>query len=156
MRFAKPLLLIAAVALAFAGDSLAQDPADAGFDPALAAELGADQHGMRRYVVVFLRSGASQGIDADAMRELQHDHIANINRLADEGHLVLAGPFLDRGQLRGLFMLDVASVDEARELVGTDPMIQAGVLVAEFHTWYGSAAIKQVTGIHRRISKESP
>lgn len=50
-----------------------------------------------------------------------------------------AVPFLDWGQLHGLFVLDVASVEAARILVGPDPMIQADVLFVELHIWYGSA-----------------
>lgn len=48
-------------------------------------------------------------------------HMANINRLAKEGKLIVAGPF-DGG---GVFILNTTSTDEARLWLNTDPGVQA-------------------------------
>jgi uncharacterized protein len=126
------------------------------YDNQLAIELGADNYGMRTYVMAFLKTGPDRNHDAETARELQRGHMENITRLANEGKLILAGPFLDGGELRGIFLFDVGSVEEARELTETDPAVQAGRLEMELHTWYGSAALLKVPEIHRRISKETP
>ena len=70
-----------------------------------------------------------------ATAELQKAHLANIMRLAELKKLVVAGPFGDDGQLRGIFVFKVASLEEARALAETDPAVQAGRLAIEMHPW---------------------
>jgi uncharacterized protein YciI len=82
-------------------------------------------------------------------------HLANITRLADEGRLVVAGPFLDDGPLRGIFIFKVATVEEARALTASDPAIQAGHLEMELHPWYGSAALGELPALHKRVQKKA-
>ncbi|MCE9678427.1 YciI family protein [Shewanella sp. AS1] len=125
------------------------------FDQALATELGADDYGMKQYVMAFLKRGPNRDQDAKEANALQAAHLANIGRLAKQGKLVLAGPFLDDGELRGIYIFNVTSVKEAEELTASDPAIQAGRLVMELHPWYGSAALMQVTSTHGRIAKKS-
>jgi uncharacterized protein len=133
-----------------------EEHTDARYDQQLAAELGADNYGMRTYVMAFLKAGPNRDHDPETAREIQRGHMENINRLANEGKLILAGPFLDGGELRGIFLFDVETVEEARELTETDPAIQAGRLAMELHPWFGSAALLKVPDIHTRISKEVP
>jgi uncharacterized protein YciI len=70
-----------------------------------------------------------------ATEEIQKGHMANIIRLAGLKKLVVAGPFGDDGQLRGIFVFKVASIDEARALAETDPAVQAGRLAIEIRPW---------------------
>jgi uncharacterized protein YciI len=67
--------------------------------------------------------------------ELQKAHLANINRLAEMKKLVVAGPFGDNGQLRGIFVFKVNSLEEAKSLAETDPAVKAGRLAILMHTW---------------------
>lgn len=126
------------------------------FDPALAERLGADDYGMRRYVLAILKSGPTQmeaGPERDA---LFAGHMATIQRLAGEGKLAVAGPFGPNDlEFRGIFVLNVATVDEARALVENDPTVQAGVFVVELLPWYGSAALGVVNETHSRIQRRS-
>lgn len=69
------------------------------------------------------------------VQELQKAHIANINRLAETKKLVVAGPFGDNGELRGLFVFRVGSMKEAEELGATDPMVKIDRLRLELHPW---------------------
>jgi uncharacterized protein YciI len=157
--------------LVSAGPSLAQGaPAQAtpaaaaaakpAFDDALAKRVGADDRGMRNYVLVILRTGPTKvpaGPERDAMFK---GHFANMERLSNEGKLALAGPFgTDAGAAaddwRGLFIFAVPTVAEAKALVATDPTIQKGELVAEYHKWYGSAAVMLIPDAHKTIAKQS-
>ena len=122
------------------------------FDPALAARHAADERGMRRYVLVVLKTGPKRMPEGDARREMFAGHFANITRLADAGKLAVAGPFMDAETgWRGLFILAVESVEEAQSLTATDPVIINGEMVAEYHLWYGSAALMAVPELHNRL-----
>ena len=126
------------------------------YDAALAKKLKADQYGMRTYVMAFLKAGPNRNRSREDAQKLQQAHMANINRLAAEGKLVLAGPFADDGPLRGIYIFDVATVAEAEALTRSDPAIQAGSLVMELHPWYGSAALMMVNEVHGKIEQKQP
>lgn len=54
--------------------------------------------------------------------KLMEGHMANINRLAKEGKLIVAGPFDGGG---GIFVLKTSSTTEAQEWLSTDPGVKA-------------------------------
>ena len=123
------------------------------YDAALATRLGADPYGMKKYVFAFLKAGPNRSQDSLERATLQKAHLKNIMRLAGEGKLVLAGPFLDDQPLRGIYIFDVRTLEEARSLVETDPAVKAGSLEMELHPWYGSAALVETLKLHKRIEK---
>lgn len=126
------------------------------FDEDLALELGADDYGMRRYVMAFLKVGPNRDQDPGKAAEIQAGHMQNIQRLAAEGKLVLAGPFLDGGEIRGIFIFDVETIEEARILTESDPAIQSGRLVMELHPWYGSAALLKLKEYYPKVTRINP
>jgi len=128
-------------------------PPATGYDAALAQRLGADERGMKAYVVAFLKPGPNRDQAPDEAKALMAGHLANIERMANAGSLVLAGPFLDDGPYAGIYVFAVATVEEAAALTATDPAIQAGRLVMELHPWYGSAALGELVALHRRIQR---
>ena len=83
------------------------------YNQQLAERLGADEFGMGRYVVAFLKAGPSRDRSEEDALALQRTHLDNIRRLADAGKLLVAGPFLDDGTPRGIYIFDVATVEEA-------------------------------------------
>jgi len=92
------------------------------------------------YYVFLLRKGPEWSPDeTPEINALQEAHLANYRRLDEIGKLAVTGPFLDSfaivGDLRGMGVLKAESMEEARELIGTDPMVKAGRLVAELHAW---------------------
>ena len=74
--------------------------------------------------------------------------------MADEGKLVLAGPFMDDTDVMGIYVFAVEPVDEAQKLTESDPAVQAGRLIMDLHPWYGSAALMQINDLHKKVSKE--
>ena len=131
-------------------------PRAAAYDPVLAAQAGGDENGMRSYVLVILRTGPTRVPDGDARKAMFAGHMANIQRLAKEGKLALAGPFGDKdGDWRGLFVFAVEDIEAAKALVATDPVIAKGEMVAEYHSWYGSAANMLVNELHDKVAKKS-
>jgi len=87
------------------------------------------------YLALLTRGAKWTPEKTPATEELQKAHMANIIRLAEMKKLVVAGPFGDNGQLRGIFVFKVASIDEARALTETDPAVQAGRLAIDIHPW---------------------
>ena len=129
------------------------------YDAALAQELGADDYGMRSYVMVILRTGPNdKTLTDEAQRaEIFKGHFLNMKTLAEDKNLVLAGPFGDpEGIRRGLYIFNVKTVEEAQKLVLSDPAVAAGIFTPEFTPYYGSAALMQVNSVHKRIAKNNP
>jgi uncharacterized protein YciI len=126
------------------------------FNEELAKELGADNYGMKQYVMAFLKTGPNRDMNQAEAMEIQRAHLDNIRRMAESGDLVLAGPFMDTGEIRGIYLFNVSTLEEARALTETDPAVEAGRLEMELHPWYGSAALLKINEIHASISKENP
>jgi len=77
--------------------------------------------------------------------------MTNITKLAEMGKLVLAGPFFGNESMRGIFIFDVETKEEAEALTDTDPAVISGVLKMELREWYGSVAVIIIPGIHSKI-----
>ncbi|QYH39626.1 hypothetical protein GYM62_12845 [Algoriphagus sp. NBT04N3] len=147
----KNIIITLALLFGISGLSQAQEK----FDQELADKVGADPYGMKKYVIAFLyRGDRVNEYSAEERDELQKGHMANISRLAEEGKMVLAGPFFGNEDLRGLFFFDVQSIEEAQALTESDPSIKAGVLKMVLKEWYGSAALPLLFDLHSKIAKE--
>ncbi|HLY68631.1 MAG TPA: YciI family protein [Puia sp.] len=125
------------------------------YDSLLAKKLGADEYGMKKYIFAFLKAGKVKVEDTAMAAKIQSAHLKNILRLATEGKLILAGPFLDNQNIRGIFIFNVESIEEAKKLTETDPAIKAGVLEMELRPWYGPAALIETVRIHKSLEKKS-
>jgi len=127
------------------------------YDADLAKKTGADDYGMKSYVFCILKTGPKDAEikDKKQREEIFAGHMANMNRLAKEGKLALAGPFgkNDRAY-RGIFIFSVATVEEAQKLVDTDPVIKSGMMIAEMTPWYGSAATMLINDLHEKVAKK--
>jgi uncharacterized protein len=131
----------------------AEEPHRPTYDAVLARKLGADEHGMKMYALVLLKKG-SHGLSKDEATGAFAGHMANIKRLAASGQLAFAGPLEENARYEGIFVFNVATIAEADALLATDPAVQAGALAGEVYLLYGSAALQQVTALHKRISRE--
>ncbi len=97
---------------------------------------------MTTYQVAFLRRGpAWTPASTPELEKLQADHLAHIGRMAETGKLLVAGPFSDGGDLRGMFIFRVETLAEAKALAEQDPAVKAGRLVLEWHPWYAAKNI---------------
>ncbi len=126
------------------------------YDSTLAKKLNADDYGMKSYVLVILKKGSATITDKKQVDSIFHGHMANIQRLASEGKLVLAGPMGDNDKnYEGIFVFNTASVDEARQWLSTDPAIQSKDLDAELYSWYCTAALQEIPALHKQVQKKS-
>lgn len=127
--------------------------ADTTYLEGYAQSVNADQYGMSKFVIAFLKKGPNRPQTKEEENRLQMAHMDNINKMAEAGKLVMAGPFFGDGDLRGLYIFDVQSIEEAKALTESDPAIQAGSLAMELKEWYGSAALKSITPLHFKAAK---
>jgi uncharacterized protein YciI len=104
---------------------------------------------MQNYFMVILTKGPNQNQKSAFLDKLKNEHLANMMKMADKGKLVLAGPFMEDGQMRGIFIFDVETEAEVRQLVDTDPMVKAGRMNYEIHPWFGPKALKNLNKIYR-------
>lgn len=124
------------------------------YDPALASQVSADEHGMRHYVMVVLKTGPNTMPKGPQRDEMFKGHFANIQRLAAEGKLAVAGPFDGVDGWRGMFIFAVEDIEEAKELVATDPVVINGEMTPEFHKYYGTAALMLVNDLHNKVTRQ--
>lgn len=154
--FTRSLILV--TLLLTAGDILycqtAEKP-NPQYDAELAKKLGANDMGLRQYVLVILKTGPTRVPDGKERTDMFAGHFANMTRLAGEGKLALAGPLDGIDGWRGLFVLAVTDIEEAKKIVATDPVIIKGEMIAEYHKWFGSAGVMEVNAIHKKIAKKS-
>lgn len=131
--------------------------ANPNYNKALADSLGADNYGMKQYVLVILKTGSNTTTDKEKLNQYFRGHMENIGRLAKEGKLIVAGPLGKNDKTyRGIFILDAKTIEEAQKLVETDPAVKAKIFDVELYPWYGSAALPTYLETHSKISKENP
>lgn len=127
------------------------------YDSTLAKQLGGDENGMKKYVLVLLKTGANNTTDKEFIAKQFSGHMENIDRLVKEKKLVVAGPLGKNDKTyRGIFILDNVSIDAAKELLQTDPAIKSGLLEPELYNWYGSAALPVYLEASDKIWKRAP
>lgn len=127
------------------------------YDAELAKKLGADDYGMKRFVLVILKTGSNESTDKILRDSAFSGHFSNINRLVEQKKLIVAGPMVKNDKsYRGIFILDTPSLEEANKLIKTDPAITSKFLEAELYIWYGSAALSEYLEASDKIWKKSP
>lgn len=146
-------LLLAALLSLSTGFAWAE-PVTPPYDEALAKRLGADERGMKPYVLVILKTGPKADLPKAELETLFKGHMANIKRMAAEGKLLVAGPLAENAKhYEGIFVFNIAKAEDAEPLLKSDPAISAGALAYEIYGWYGSAAMMEIPQIHLRIDK---
>jgi uncharacterized protein len=92
---------------------------------------------LESYTIVLLRRPPDHpDLAEDEIDRLQEQHLAHLQELREHGPMVLSGPFDDQvdESLRGLSIFR-CSIEEARDLMDQDPMVQVGWLAVDVFTW---------------------
>ena len=123
------------------------------YDSAYAKRLGADKMGMKKFVLVMLKSGSLKNAGKPLTDSLLKGHFANMERLANMGRLLTAGPVgKNEHDYRGLFLFNTSSVDSAQAWAQSDPSVKGGLFNVEAFVWYGTAAVMELPRIHKQIN----
>lgn len=91
---------------------------------------------MKRYWLVLLHKGPNRNQDSISAEKIQAAHMANINRLAKEGKLIMAGPIGIEDDLRGIFLMNCADSTEVENFVKTDSAVITGRLIMKYYPWW--------------------
>ena len=95
----------------------------------------AEKPEMKTYTFVMLKRGPKVDQDSVTTAQIQKEHMSYINVLAESGDLNVAGPFLDDGNWRGIFIFNTGDIEKVKKLVDQDPAVKAGRLIYEAHPW---------------------
>ncbi len=93
---------------------------------------------MKTYYMAFLKKGPNRNQDSTTAQLIQKAHLEHINKMVEDKKVVIAGPFLDDGDIRGIFIFNVETMEEAIALTEADPAIKAGRLIMEIRPWWGA------------------
>ncbi|MFY0654260.1 MAG: hypothetical protein JXQ96_19640 [Cyclobacteriaceae bacterium] len=94
---------------------------------------------MKRYYMGFLKRVPDKPeLDSAKVMEIQMAHQAYMSKNAEDGLLLIAGPFGDDGDMRGIVIYDVATMEEAEAIIKNDPAVKAGRLAIELHPWWAA------------------
>jgi uncharacterized protein YciI len=127
------------------------------YDAKLAESLGADEYGMKSYVLVILKTGSNKTTEKAFIDSCFRGHMDNIGRMVEAGKLIVAGPMgKNENKYRGIFILDVKTFEEATELLSSDAAVKENILEAELYIWYGSAALPAYLDTSDKIWKVKP
>jgi uncharacterized protein YciI len=125
------------------------------YDKAMADSLGGDDYGMKMYVLVILKTGPNKTDKKEAIDSAFAGHMANMGRLVADGKLIVAGPLKKNDkEYRGIFILNAKTLEEAQQLLATDPAVNGKFLEAELYQWYGSAALPVYLKAHDKIQRK--
>ncbi len=126
------------------------------YDAQLAKRLGADDYGMKSYILVILKTGSNTTTDKRFIDSCFAGHMSNMGVMVKAGKLLVAGPIgKNEKSYRGIFILNAKDFEEAKELLKGDPAVKEGLLDAELYNWYGSAALPLYLESADKIAKKN-
>lgn len=128
----KTTILAAALCLGF-NFSFAQAPREFEYQD------GDTTYIMKQYFMGFLmRVPDKPELDSAKVMEIQLAHQNYMSENAKTGTLLIAGPFGDDGDMRGIVIYDVATKAEADSIISNDPAVKAGRLAIDVKPWWAA------------------
>jgi uncharacterized protein len=100
---------------------------------------GAAEPEFEQHQVILLVRGAKWTPEKTAETEkIQAAHLEHLTKMAQEGKLVVAGPFDKQSDetLRGMCIYKVETIEEAIKLASDDPAVKAGRLKIVSMNWW--------------------
>ncbi len=98
---------------------------------------GSVKPAMKKYFIVFLKKGPNRNQDSATAAKIQEAHLKHLKAMGDAGKMDIAGPFEEDGDIRGICIYNVATLEEAKKLAEEDPAVKSGRLIVEVHAFYG-------------------
>lgn len=93
---------------------------------------------MQQYFIAFLKKGTSRSQTKEEADSLQTLHLEHLQNMYDLGYADISGPFGDDGDIRGITIYNVPTLNMADSLANSDPMVKSGRLSVEVHPWWAA------------------
>jgi uncharacterized protein YciI len=93
---------------------------------------------MQQYFMAFLKKGTTRSQNESETDSLQKLHLAHLGKMYDLGFADISGPFGDDGDIRGITIYNVPTLEMADSLANADPMVKSGRLEIEIHPWWAA------------------
>lgn len=93
---------------------------------------------MQQYFIAFLKRGPVRSQNKEEADSLQRLHLEHLGRMYEEGYADISGPFGDDGDIRGITIYNVPTLEMADSLANMDPSVKAGRLAIEVHPWWAA------------------
>jgi uncharacterized protein YciI len=93
---------------------------------------------MQQYFIAFLKQGAERTQSKEVADSIQALHMAHLGRMYEAGYADISGPFGDDGDIRGITIYNVPTLQIADSLANMDPAVKAGRLKIEVHPWWAA------------------
>lgn len=95
------------------------------------------EHKLVQFHMALLKRGPKwSATETTETKRLQDQHVEYVTSLLDSGKAIIAGPLTDGGEIGGVFVFRASSAEEAKVWAEADPMVAAGVRVAEMLPWW--------------------
>lgn len=101
---------------------------------------------LTKYFVAFLYKGpkfAALPAESPERKANSEQHIAFIERMRKEGKMLIFGPILDAGDLRGMYVFKASSIEEAREWANQEPSVKIGMIEMRVYPWLGPSSLSE-------------
>ena len=93
---------------------------------------------MQQYFIAFLKRGPNREQNEEEAAKIQEAHLAHLGKMYELGYADISGPFGDDGDIRGITIYNVPTLQIADSLAKADPAVKAGRLVIEIHPWWAA------------------
>lgn len=93
---------------------------------------------MQQYFIAFLKRGPNRAQEEEEANKIQEAHLAHLGKMYELGYADISGPFGDDGDIRGITIYNVPTLEMADSLANADPAVKAGRLVIEVHPWWAA------------------
>ncbi|UOB19239.1 YciI family protein [Abyssalbus ytuae] len=93
---------------------------------------------MQQYFIAFLKKGTNRSQSDKEADSLQKLHLAHLTKMYEKGYADISGPFGDDGEIRGITIYNVPTLEMADSLANSDPMVKSGRLIIEVHPWWAA------------------
>lgn len=90
----------------------------------------------KQYCAFLYKAGPQQDQPEAEANQIQRDHLRYLFQLLAEEKLVINGPVVDDGELRGIGIFNLTDPEEVKKLLAADPAVRAGRLVYEVYSWF--------------------
>ena len=103
------------------------------------ATVGDTTYHMKQYwFVLYTRGADTTAMDSATSASLLKAHLEHQQAQSDRGLIIMAGPFGDNGDWRGMLLYDCETKEEVEGYLKRDPFVMRGRLKYEIHPWWGA------------------